>query len=197
MVKRLPKVMNTRMSDLVPSEGENAVPRPEAPTDATTEAVPAAPAQAAPQTAPTGSTQPPRAVAESRRARAQGVVDRHTLYACVTATVPQPGLDVAGVGTATYRMVAQLLALYEQPADAHRIRQVLGSAAVGLIGPSVGRVGAWTLTGLLPVAGLWIPLLSAVSTAVLVRQIGASLVGHLEHGGSLDNWSRLGGRRAA
>lgn len=198
MSKRLPKVTQTRLSDLIhegqaeqrgPTETNTptttalatvtavtVTPEAAAPTDSETVAAPASPRVA---TAPNSA----------RREAALSIVYRHTLYAGVTATMPQPGMDVAGVGASTYRMVSRLLTHYGHTTDSARIRQVVGSLVVGLLGPSVGRVGAWTLSGMVPMIGLWMPMVSAVSSALMLRQLGTALVDHLETGGTLENWA--------
>ena len=151
--------------------------RPEA-AEAAEAAQPQEKAQASAATA--SATSP-----DDRRAAAEKVVERYSMYSGAAGLIPVPGVDLATVGGVQIQMLRRLSKIYDLPFSANLGKSLIAALA-GCLVPAASGMGAVSLVKSVPVAGtivavMAMPTLSAGATYA----IGMAFVEHFASGGTL------------
>lgn len=128
---------------------------------------------------------PDTASAEERRAAAEKVVERFSLYSGAAGLIPLPGVDLATVGGVQIQMLRRLSQIYGVPFS-ENLGKSLVAALAGALVPATSGMGAVSLVKSVPVAGtvvavMAMPTLSAGATYT----IGTAFIEHFASGGTL------------
>jgi uncharacterized protein (DUF697 family) len=128
---------------------------------------------------------PDTASAEERRAAAEKVVERFSLYSGAAGLIPLPGVDLATVGGVQIQMLRRLSQIYGVPFSNNRGKALVAALAGALV-PATSGMGAVSLVKSVPVAGtvvavMAMPTLSAGATYT----IGTAFIEHFASGGTL------------
>jgi uncharacterized protein (DUF697 family) len=124
-------------------------------------------------------------VAEERRAAAEKIVERFSLYSGAAGLIPLPGIDLATVGGVQIQMLRRLSQIYDVPFS-ENLGKSLIAALAGVLVPATSGIGAVSLAKSVPVAGtvvavMAMPTLSAGATYT----IGMAFIEHFASGGTL------------
>ena len=171
--------------EVVASESPPSPPRAKAkPKPAVEEAVrPAPPDEGAPAMAEEAGT--PEASDDPRRAAAERIVKRFSLWSGAAGMIPVPFLDMAAVGGVEVQMLRRLSQIYDIPFSENRGKSLVAALAGATI-PATSGIGAASLLKGMPVFGtvvgaLMMPTLSAGATYA----IGMAFIRHFASGGTL------------
>jgi len=135
------------------------------------------------------TSSPEPASAEERRAAADKIVDRFSLYSGAAGLIPVPGLDLATVGGVQIQMLRRLSRIYDVPFSVNRGKALIAALAGALL-PATSGMGAVSLVKGVPIAGSLVavvamPTLSAGATFA----IGKAFIEHFASGGTLLDFS--------
>ena len=98
------------------------------------------------------SPSPEMASADERRAAAEKVVERYSLYSGAAGLIPVPGVDLATVGGVQIQMLRRLSQIYDVPFSENRGKALIAALAGSMI-PAASGMGAVSLIKGVPVAG--------------------------------------------
>ena len=122
---------------------------------------------------------------EHRRAIAEKLVERFSLWSGAAGLIPVPFVDLATVGGVQIQMLRRISRIYNVPFSANRGKALIAALAGSMI-PASSGLGAASLIKSMPVAGtiisaLAMPVLSAGATYA----IGMAFIEHFASGGTL------------
>ena len=122
---------------------------------------------------------------QSRRRRAEGIVERHANYSALGGIIPLPILNVGAVTTIIVRMVKALSRVYGVPFEQDRARAIVLGLIGGLTPAAASTMTASTLLYLIPGSNLVGLAVSSVTASTCTRKIGWIVVDHFENGATL------------
>ena len=122
---------------------------------------------------------------QSRRRRAEGIVERHANYSALGGIIPLPVLNVGAVTTIIVRMVKALSRVYGVPFEQDRARAIVLGLIGGLTPAAAATMTASTLLYLIPGSNLVGLAVSSVTASTCTRKIGWIVVDHFENGATL------------
>ena len=127
--------------------------------------------------------------AHERRAAAEKVVERFSMYSGAAGMIPLPGIDLATVGGVQIQMLRRLSQIYGVPFSKNLGKSLIAALAGALV-PATSGMGAVSLVKSVPVAGtvvavMAMPALSAGATYA----IGMAFSEHFASGGTLLDFS--------
>jgi len=130
-------------------------------------------------------TSPDATFPDPRRAIAEKLVERFSLWSGAAGLIPLPLVDLATVGGVQIQMLRRLSRIYNVPFSANRGKALIAALAGSMI-PASSGLGAVSLIKSVPVAGtvvsaLAMPVLSAGATYA----IGMAFIEHFASGGTL------------
>jgi uncharacterized protein (DUF697 family) len=130
-------------------------------------------------------------VMDDRRAFAEKLVERFSLWSGAAGLLPVPFVDMAAVGGLQIQMLRRISQIYGVPFSANLGKSLIASLAGAMI-PASSGVGAASLLKGVPVIGTAIgaivmPVLSAGATYA----IGMAFIQHFESGGTLLDFNPL------
>jgi uncharacterized protein (DUF697 family) len=122
---------------------------------------------------------------ERRRAIAEKLVERFSLWGGAAGLIPVPFVDLATVGGVQIQMLRRISKIYNVPFSANRGKALIAALAGAMI-PAGSGLGAASLSKSVPIAGavvsaLAMPTLSAGATYA----IGMAFIEHFASGGTL------------
>ena len=122
---------------------------------------------------------------ERRRAIAEKLVERFSLWSGAAGLIPVPFVDLATVGGVQIQMLRRISRIYNVPFSANRGKALIAAFAGSMI-PASSGLGAASLIKSMPVTGtvisaLAMPVLSAGATYA----IGMAFIEHFASGGTL------------
>jgi uncharacterized protein (DUF697 family) len=122
---------------------------------------------------------------EGRRAIAEKLVERFSLWGGAAGLIPVPFVDLATVGGVQIQMLRRLSRIYGVPFSENRGKALIAALAGAMV-PASSGLGAASLLKTVPVAGavvsaLAMPTLSAGATYA----IGMAFIEHFASGGTL------------
>jgi uncharacterized protein (DUF697 family) len=122
---------------------------------------------------------------ERRRAIAEKLVERFSLWGGAAGLIPVPFVDLATVGGVQIQMLRRISQIYNVPFSANRGKALIAALAGAMI-PAGSGLGAASLVKSVPIAGavvsaLAMPTLSAGATYA----IGMAFIEHFASGGTL------------
>jgi uncharacterized protein (DUF697 family) len=122
---------------------------------------------------------------ERRRAIAEKLVERFSLWGGAAGLIPVPFVDLATVGGVQIQMLRRISQIYNVPFSANRGKALIAALAGAMI-PAGSGLGAASLVKSVPIAGavvsaLAMPTLSAGATYA----IGLAFIEHFASGGTL------------
>ena len=127
--------------------------------------------------------------ADERRAAAEKVVERFSMYSGAAGLIPLPGIDLATVGGVQIQMLRRLSQIYGVPFSMNLGKSLIAALAGALV-PATSGMGAVSQVKSVPVAGtvvavMAMPALSAGATYA----IGMAFSEHFASGGTLLDFS--------
>jgi uncharacterized protein (DUF697 family) len=122
--------------------------------------------------------------ADRRRAIAEKLVERFSLWSGAAGLIPVPFVDLAAVGGVQIQMLRRISRIYNVPFSANRGKALIAALAGSMV-PASSGLGAASLIKSMPVAGtvvsaLAMPVLSAGATYA----IGMAFIEHFASGGT-------------
>jgi uncharacterized protein (DUF697 family) len=122
---------------------------------------------------------------ERRRAIAEKLVERFSLWGGAAGLIPVPFVDLATVGGVQIQMLGRLSRIYDVPFSENRGKALIAALAGAML-PASSGLGAASLVKSVPIAGsvvsaLAMPTLSAGATYA----IGMAFIEHFASGGTL------------
>ena len=126
---------------------------------------------------------------ETRRAFAEKLVKRFSLWSGAAGLIPMPLFDLAAVGGVQIQMLRRVSKIYGVPFSENQGKAIIAALAGSMI-PASSGIGATSLLKGVPIVGTAIgafamPLLSAGATYA----IGMAFIEHFAAGGTLLNFN--------
>jgi uncharacterized protein (DUF697 family) len=138
-----------------------------------------------------GSPDATETATDDRRAMAEKLVERFSLWSGAAGLIPVPFVDLAAVGGLQIQMLRRLSQIYGVPFSENRGKALVAGLAGSLIPASTG-IGAASMIKGVPVVGtavssLVMPAMSAGATYA----IGIAFIEHFASGGTLLDFNPL------
>jgi uncharacterized protein (DUF697 family) len=129
---------------------------------------------------------------ESKRRRAEALVERHANYAALGGVIPLPIINFGAVTAIIVRMVKALTGLYGVPFEHDRARAIVLGLIGGLTPTAASTLTASTLFYLVPGSNILGLAVSSVTASACTRKIGAVFVEQFEKGATLADFPGSG-----
>lgn len=126
--------------------------------------------------------------AEHRRAMAERMVQRFSLWSGAAGAIPLPFVDMVTVGAVQMQMLHRLSQIYDVPFSENRGKSILAMMA-GMMIPTTSGMGMISLIKGIPVAGTVVSVMAMPTLSVgATYTIGMAFIEHFATGGTLLNF---------